>query len=428
MKFYELSRQERLAQLQYQNILSAKSADYLLKKPALSDQVLNAMVENNLGEFNLPFGVADNFVINGQQYLIPMVTEEPSVIAAASNGAKRVQAGGGFTTTVNERFLKAQVIVGQITDFTNFSNRVTEVTATIKRVANDAHPSMVKRGGGLDHLSITKVGTNFAEVGLWIDPVAAFGANLANTIAEAVANYLQTSILTGREEIIAAILSNSGSKMLATTECTVPFTALATKKMSGEQVAQRIATLNQFAQLNADRGATENKGILNGIFAIALATGNDVRALSAAVTAYLMAKHQTVLSSWQIDLQQQTLTGQLTLPLTIGRVGGAINSLPGAQISLEILQQPTVEQLMGMMASVGLANNLAALRALVTSGIQAGHMRLQSANLAIQAGATGTEIATLQQQLNQASHADLALAQDLLQQLRDKKGERENDN
>ncbi|WP_270330035.1 hydroxymethylglutaryl-CoA reductase, degradative [Lapidilactobacillus dextrinicus] len=427
MKFYELSRQERLAQLQQQGILSATSSEYLLNKPALSDQVLSAMVENNLGQFNLPFGVADNFVIDGQSYLIPMVTEEPSVIAAASNGAKRVAAGGGFTTTVKERLLKAQVIIANVTDFADFTARFNEITDNLKQVANDAHPSIVRRGGGLHHFSINQVGSKFVEVELWIDPVAAFGANLANTIAEAVAQYLQTNMLNDQELITAAILSNSGQKMLAKVTCKVPFEVLATKKMSGQQVAQRIATLNDFAHLNADRGATENKGILNGVFAVALATGNDVRALSAATAAYLNAQNPTVLSTWQADLKTQTLLGQLTLPLTIGSVGGAINSLPGAQISLEILQQPTVEKLMGIMASVGLANNLAALRALVTSGIQAGHMRLQSANLAIQAGATGSEITTLQQQLNQANRADLALAQALLQQLRDKKGEQEND-
>ncbi|WP_225420456.1 hydroxymethylglutaryl-CoA reductase, degradative [Lapidilactobacillus bayanensis] len=428
MKFYELSRQERLNQLQQQGVLSTASSAYLLKKPALDEQVLNAMVENNLGEFNLPLGVADNFVINGQKYVVPMVTEEPSVIAAASNGAKRVALGGGFATTVTERLLKAQIIVTQVTNFADFAARIKDVTAKIRQVANDAHPSIVQRGGGFDHLTVSQVGDNFAEVGLWLNPVAAFGANLANTIAEAVAAYLQANILIGQEAVLAAILSNVGSKMLVTTECTVPVTVLATKKIAGITVAQRLVALNQFAHLNADRGTTENKGILNGIFAVALATGNDLRALSSAITTYLMTEQQNVLSTWQLNLEQQTLTGRLTLPLTIGSVGGAINSLPSAQISLEILQQPTIEQLMGIMASTGLANNLAALRALVTSGIQAGHMRLQSANLAIQAGAVGSEIATLQQQLNRSNHSDLAMARAMLQQLRDKKVNKNNDN
>lgn len=421
MKFYELTRQQRLVQLQEAGVLSAASVDYLASKPTLSDQVLTAMVENTLGEFNLPLGVADNFVINGRQYFVPMVTEEPSVIAAASNGAKRVAAGDGFTTQVTTRLLKAQVIVTHVTDFASFSKRIVAATTQIQQVANDAHPSIVQRGGGFDHLTVQQTGADFAEISLWINPVAAFGANLANTIAEAVAHYLQENILIAAEEILAAILSNSGQKMLVTTQCEIPIAALATAKMSGLQVAQRIVTLNEFAHLNADRGATENKGILNGIFAVALATGNDVRAISAAITAYLLTTQQTVLSKWQFSADTTQLVGELIVPLTIGSVGGAINSLPAAQISLEILGQPYVEELMGIIASAGLANNLAALRALVTNGIQAGHMRLQSANLAIQAGAVDAEITTLQQQLNQAPRADLALAQRLLQQLRENK-------
>ncbi|MFD1466156.1 hydroxymethylglutaryl-CoA reductase, degradative [Lapidilactobacillus mulanensis] len=418
MKFYELSRQERLASLREGGQLTAESYTYLLEKPALNESILNAMVENSIGQFNLPFGIADHFLIDGQVYFVPMVTEEPSVIAAASNGAKRVASSGGFTTVASEHLLKAQVIIHGVTNHDELTKRLTNAEAAIKRVAISARPSLVRRGGGVRQIEYNQLPEGYEELALWIDPVDAFGANMANTIAEAVAKYLQVAVLQDDERILTAILSNTGEKMTVTIECAVNWSQLATDQLSGEEVATRIAELNHFSTLNPDRAVTENKGILNGVFAVALATGNDLRAISASVSHYLQTTSTPVLSQWQLDHEQQLLRGSLTLPLPIGSVGGAINSLPATQISLELLHNPSAKDLMSIIASVGLTNNLAALRALVTNGIQAGHMHLQTANLAIQAGATGDEIEVLHEKLNQVSQADLTLAKKLLQQLR----------
>lgn len=420
MKFYQLSRADRLTWLKQAGYLTDESEQRLLAQTPLAEAVLSAMVENSLGEFGLPMGVADHFLIDGHEYFVPMVTEEPSVIAAASNGAKRVAASGGFQTVEVSHLLKAQVIINGVTNQVSLTKRLTDAQSAIETVIIEAHPSLQKRGGGLRQIEINHFADGYSELALWIDPVAAFGANMANTIAEAVGTYIQQALLKKDEQVLAAVLSNSGEKMTVTVTCQVDFTQLATAEFSGQQVALKIAALNHYAALDIDRAATENKGILNGIFAVGLATGNDLRAISAAVTDYLCGANRPVLSTWQLDQHAEVLRGRLTIPLPVGRVGGAINSLPNARVSLELLQHPSVETLMSIIASVGLANNLAALRALVTNGIQAGHMALQTANLAIQAGATGEEIGWVQQQLNQHQPANLALAQQLLQQFRNR--------
>ncbi|WP_261806209.1 3-hydroxy-3-methylglutaryl-CoA reductase [Lapidilactobacillus luobeiensis] len=423
MKFYELSRSARLAQLVTQGCLTATSATYLTEKPALADEVLTAITENDLGQFVLPYAVADHFLIDGQRYLVPMVTEEPSVVAAASNGAQRIAAGGGFKTVTVSHQLKAQVLLTGITDFATLNQRIQAQAQQLQAVAAAAHPSIVRRGGGLRELALSEKGQGTASLDLWIDPQAAFGANLANTIAEAVAGFLQSSILQGDEQVLAAILSNSGARMIAQIQAQVPYERLATAQLTGATVAAKIVALNQFAQRDADRASTENKGVLNGIFAVTLATGNDLRAVSAAITDQLQRQSQLTLATWQDHPADERLLGELTIALPVGRVGGAINSLPAAKISLELLGEPQVTTLMSIIASAGLANNLAALRSLVTSGIQAGHMRLQAANLAIQAGAQGAEIATLTQQLNAQAKPDLARAQALLTIIRAQKKE-----
>ena len=421
MKFYELSRTERIQQLVAQGQLDTDSAAYLLTKPALTDDVLAAITENDLGQFVLPLAVANHFLIDGQSYFVPLVTEEPSVVAAASNGAQRIAAGGGFQTLQVQHQLLAQVILTGVADFADLQTRVDQSLAQIQAVAAAAHPSIVRRGGGLREVQLVRQKNDWASLNLWIDPQAAFGANLANTIAEAVADYIQAQVLQNSEQVLAAILSNSGARMQVRVQGQVPYAQLATATQSGPMVAAQIVKLNQFAQADCDRASTENKGVLNGVFAATLATGNDLRAVSAAVTAQLQAQAQLTLATWVDQPEQQCLQGQVNLPLPIGRVGGAINSLPAAKISLALLGQPTVTTLMSIIASVGLANNLAALRSLVTTGIQAGHMRLQAANLAIQAGAQGKEIAALTTALNHQRQVDLALAQTLLQQIRQKK-------
>lgn len=419
--FYELTRKQRLQKLQAQGYLDTSTYQDLLAKPALSEELITAMTENALGQFSLPFGVAPHFVVDGKAYLVPMVTEEPSVIAAASNGAKRVRTGGGFTVVKTQHLVKAQLILTGVKDALALKQALQVHNTAIFQAARQAQPGIVARGGGLQSWQLIASPLDFAQMALWIDPVAAFGANMANTIAEGIAKYLQAQDFFAGIEVLAAILSNSGMKMMAQVQAAIPWSALATSELAGKEVAARMVKLHQFAKVDDDRATTENKGILNGVFAVDLATGNDLRALSSAVSTYLQSADSPVLSHWQNDDRTQCLHGDLALPLPIGVVGGAINSLPGAQTSLAILQKPTLSELMGVMAAVGLANNLSALRALVSTGIQAGHMRLQRSNLAIQAGAKSTEIAGLTAQLNDLQISDLKKARAQLAKLRRKR-------
>lgn len=410
MKIYEMSNQQRIDYLLSENIIDRAQADFLAKKRPLTEDLANSLSENQIGIFGLPYGFATDFLINGKDYFVPMVIEEPSVIAAASNGAKRIKANGGFQVVTSPHIMYGQIVLEGTSD--ELLDRLVANKAKIIESANAARKSLLKRGGGVVSLTFEKV-ANDTEILLGVNTVDAMGANIVNSMLETIAP--QISELTGHD-VLCAILSNSGKSQLVEVEARVNFADLKTKQMSGQEVAERIVRLSNFSKHSVMRAVTHNKGIMNGIDAVLLATGNDFRAEEAAAHSFYAQDGYQPFSDWQIKDGQ--LMGTLKLPIEIGSVGGAIKALPMAQLSLTIMDINNSQELQSVIASVGLANNLSALRALVTTGIQSGHMSLQSKSLAVSAGAKGDEIIEVSKLLNNSKDYTLEKASELLEKLR----------
>lgn len=410
MKFYQLSRQARLAQLQEAGALTATDGATMLANTPLPAQVAASMTENQLTQYALPEGLVQDVWLNGTAYQVPLVTEEPSVVAAANNAAKLIGAHGGFQVHSQRLGMIGQIVFQQVPDVQAKAQLLRNKAEAIETIAAQAYPSIYKRGGGLRAQTVTVVGTDFLKLELLVDTKAAMGANMVNRICEAVAT--QASQWLGQAPLLA-ILSNNAPQDLTTAKVCLPVAALAKGTLSGATVAQRIAGATTFASLDVNRAVTHNKGIMNGVIGVVQAYGNDTRAISAGVHSYAVkdGRYQP-LSQWTVT--QDGLVGRLALPLPIGTVGGSIGIVPMAQANQRLGQALTPEIMQAQIVAVGLASNLAALRALVTEGIQKGHMHLQYKSLAIQAGATGATIAWLQDRLAQVATPNLATAQRLL--------------
>ena len=424
MKFYERDTESRLRLLAAEGSLATQDLELLSDCAALPRAVAEHLIENQIGVFPVPLGLAEHMLVDGHAYRVPMATEEPSVIAAVSNAAQRVARSGGFHTQVLREGIPAQIV------FLDHSHTREDVQATqmqeflaarqdtITCVADDAHPTLRSHGGGLRSVT-AQAHDGFLEFDLLIDPGEAMGANIVNTIAQAVARYLGSQ-LPGHEPLMA-ILSNATAQQRVRASAEITMQSLATSDMSGETVARRIVEAARFAQCSGLRAATHNKGVMNGINAVVLATGNDTRNVSAAAYADLDDSRRTW-TTWTIRTEGRKpglLRGTIDIPLPIGSVGAAISTLPMAGLAMRLLGQPSASQLMGIMASVGLASNLSAMRALVTRGIQAGHMKLQLSSLAMMAGAQGRELDDLTAALrHNPAQANLTEARRLLTQLR----------
>lgn len=410
-KFYELTTAERLAQLVAEGNLSAEDAALLQPATALPDDVASHLSENQIGQFTLPLGVVRDLPVNGTMRQVAMATEEPSVVAAASNGARIAGLNGGVKATAAPHRVVAEVVFDEVPDLAAAQALLKVHEAELFQVAQAAHPSIVKRGGGLKQVT-TMVVDRFLKLRLVIDPSQAMGANISNTIAEAVAAAAGAWL---DQPALVAILTNA-SVQLTTAAVSLDPATLATKDEAGAVIARRIAALSDLAQVDPERAATHNKGIMNGVEAAVLATGNDTRAVAAAVSAYSQGRP---LSTW--TLVDGQLKGQIRLPLPVGVVGGAISALPLAPVTLRLGGFKTVAMLQESLAALGLVQNLAALRALAGPGIQAGHMALQANALAMAAGAQGEEITQVAAAL-QTERKELAVAKRLLTQLRTKAG------
>ncbi|WDF83491.1 hydroxymethylglutaryl-CoA reductase, degradative [Lacticaseibacillus pabuli] len=408
-KFYELSREDRIAQLLADARLSQAAATHLLANEPLPEATAAHLTENQIGQFPLPLGVVHHLQVNGVSREVAIAGEEPSVVAAASNGARMANLGGGVTGVAPDMHVVDAEIV-----FANAPEVATVVQAhrlQIFTVAESAHPSIVRRGGGLKAIHTDTTG-QFTKIILSVDVQEAMGANIVNTIAEAVAAYLEAT--TGLRRLFA-ILSNY-SEQTTRAEVTIPHAALATKQATGAHIAAQIALASQFAQLDVSRATTNNKGIMNGVSGAAIALGNDYRALEAGVYAFAASTGTyQPLSTWENSEGQ--LHGVIELPIQVGTVGGAIGALPLAKVSQQLAQITCVREEQEVLASLGLVQNLAALRALVGPGIQSGHMALAAGSLAISAGAKGSEVTVLTAQL-QGKKQSLALAKTLLAQIR----------
>lgn len=413
--FAKLSPTERIEALLKEGLLTWDEAQILKEQKGLPLSIADQLTENVLSTFDLPFSLAPYFLINGRDYVLPMVTEEPSVVAAASFAAKLIQRSGGFTTQVHQRQMIGEIALTDVEDMEVASKRILEDKKTLLQLANEAYPSIVMRGGGARDLWVENKG-DFLIVYLAVDPKEAMGANMLNTMLEALTDRIHE--LSGGQALMA-ILSNLATRSLVSARCAIDFKALSRNPDEAIEIAHRMELASQLAQVDPYRAATHNKGIFNGIDALVLATGNDWRAIEAGAHAYAaQSGSYKGLSHWTSQPKEKKLYGEITLPMPVATKGGSIGLNPTVQVSHRLLGEPSAIELAGIIASLGLAQNLAALKALVTTGIQAGHMKLQARSLALLAGAKEEEVPRLVSQLLENKPFNLEKAQTLLQELR----------
>ncbi|MBI5257858.1 MAG: hydroxymethylglutaryl-CoA reductase, degradative [Burkholderiales bacterium] len=392
----------------------------LLRQPgALPVATANGMVENVIGTFELPLAVAGNFRVNGRDVLVPMVVEEPSVVAAASYMAKIARECGGFRTSSTGPLMRAQVQVLDVADPYGARHALLAARDEIIALANSRDHVLVGLGGGCRDIEVhvfpdTPRGAMLV-LHLIVDVRDAMGANTVNTMAEAVASRVET--LT-HGTVRLRILSNLADLRLARASVRVPAEALATREFAGERVVEGVIDAATFAAVDPYRAATHNKGIMNGIDPVIVATGNDWRAVEAGAHAYACrGGRYTSLTHWERD-HAGALVGSIELPLPVGLVGGATRTHPLARLALKILGVKTAQELAEITVAVGLAQNMAALRALATEGIQRGHMALHARNIALVAGATGAEIDWVARRLVEAGDVRADRAVSLLAECR----------
>ena len=417
--FYKLTTAERVhAVAEWAGLTPAEQQ--ILLAGGLSAEQASHMIENGIGTHALPLGIAANFLINGRPYLIPMAVEEPSVLAAVSNAAKMIGDGGGFHTEASQPVMIGQIQLLDVPDMEAAVQIIEANKQLLMDSADSISQNIVRRGGGARGVIArpfphTPVGPMLI-VHLHYDCRDAMGANAVNTAVEHLAPLL-AELTGGRTNL--RILSNLTDQRTATARCTVPAGSLAPKGMDGREVAQRIAEANAFAIVDPYRAATHNKGIMNGIDAVCIATGNDWRALEAGAHAYAATASRagngqySALTDWHVD-ENGDLFGEITLPLSVGIVGGATKVHPTAQIAMKILDVQSAAELAQVMACVGLAQNLAAIRALATNGIQAGHMRMHARQVALAAGAADGHVERIAQQLYREQNFRVERAREIL--------------
>jgi hydroxymethylglutaryl-CoA reductase len=398
--FYNRSVEERAALLREQVGLDLEEVA-ILRGAGLGLDRANQMIENVVGVHELPLGIATNFQVNGQDVLVPMVIEEPSVVAGASLAAKLARTGGGFQAHTTDPVMIGQIQVLDLTDPWAARFDLLSQKARLLGAADEVDPIIVSLGGGARDLQVRVVSSSpvgpMLVVHLLFDCRDAMGANAVNTAVERLAPLVEE--ITGGRAVLR-ILSNLADQRLARARCAIPITALAFDDFDGARVAQGIIEAWAFAAADPYRAATHNKGILNGIDAVLVATANDWRAVEAGAHAYAARSGRySSLSTWGLDEKQGTLVGTLELPLAIGTVGGATGVHPAARVALKILGVRSARELAEFLAAVGLAQNLAAIRALATEGIQRGHMSLHARQVAMAAGAMGEDVARIAEQM-----------------------------
>ena len=414
--FYKLSPKERLAIIKDFAGLTDEEVRFLENTGSLPIDVADHMVENVIGVMPEPLGIGMNFQINGKDYLIPMATEEPSVIAAASYAAKMVRDGGGFRTSSTAPIMIGQIQVVNIAHAGYAKTQVLESKSEILKKANEQDPVLNSFGGGAKDLDARVIETSLGEmliVHLYVDCRDAMGANAVNTMAEAVSPMIE-KITGGR--VYLRIISNLAVKRMAKAWCTVPKEAV-----GGEAVVDGVAYASAFATADPYRAATHNKGAMNGIIAVVLATGNDHRAIEAGGHAYAAFNGAyTTFSKWTKN-KNGDLEGEIELPMAVGLIGGAVKTHPTARIAMKILGVKSANEFAEILAAVGLAQNLAALRALSSEGIQRGHMSLHARNIAITAGAKDELVDLVAERMVKERKVRVDRAKEILDELAKKK-------
>lgn len=417
--FYQQSLAERLATVAAWAGLDDAGQAALQGAGGLTLAQAEHMIENVIGLYALPMGIATNFLINGVDYLIPMVVEEPSIVAGVSYAAKLARAGGGFSASADDPVMIGQLQVLGLADLDEAAQRIWAARDRLLAEADCCDRTLVSLGGGARGLELrpfpqTPVGPMLV-VHLLFDVRDAMGANAINTTCERLAPLIE-EITGGRVNL--RILSNLADRRKASASCMVPADALGTEGMSGAQVVRGIVEAAVFAQIDPYRAATHNKGVMNGMDAVAVATGNDWRALEAGAHAWAARDGRyTSLTEWWQD-EAGNLRGRIELPVAVGIVGGATRAHPVARVALKILGVRTAGELAQVMAAVGLAQNLAAIRALATEGIQRGHMSLHARQIALAAGATEAEVGEVARRLVQEGQITAARAAEVLRELR----------
>jgi len=372
--FRDLDLAARRRVLGEQCALPASELDAALDGGGLSVETANKMIENAIGTLALPFGVTLNVRVNGADYLVPMAIEEPSVVAAASHAAKRVRAGGGFTATATDPLMAAQIEVHDVADPAGAVARIAAAQAELLEKAAAAVPGIVERGGGPREIAARDLGEGFVVAEVLVHVCDAMGANMVNTVAEALGE--RVAELAGGT-LGLRILTNFCDRRLTCVTARVPVAEFACRRASGAEAAAGVASASRFAELDPYRAVTHNKGIMNGVDAVVMATGNDWRAVEAAAHAYAARSGvYRPLATWRVVDGGAVLEGKMEIPLPLGTVGGALRAHRGARLALELLGMPNAAELAMVAAATGLASNLAALRAMATEGINRGHMAL----------------------------------------------------
>jgi len=395
--------------------LTSEELQLMHNTGALRFEDANRMVENVIGAMPVPLGVAANFLINGKDYLIPMAIEEPSVIAAASNGARMARVKGGFTTSSTKPIMIGQIQVVNIKDPPKAREAVLKIKRQIIKRANEQDPILTSLGRGAKDIQVKildSIAGPMVIVELLVDCGDAMGANAVNTMAEAVTPIIEDAT-SGK--VYLRIISNLADRRLARAKCVV-----AKEVVGGEEVIDGIVQAYAFALSDPYRCTTHNKGVMNGISAVVLATGNDTRAIEAGAHAYAARSGRYLpLTTWEKN-KDGDLVGTIELPMAIGLVGGATRVHPVAKVNVKILGVKTANELGEIITAVGLAQNLAALRALAAEGIQRGHMSLHARNVAMEAGATGDLVDIVAKRMIEEKRVRLERAEQLIEKLRKK--------
>lgn len=416
--FYKMSvtaRRKLIAQI---HELSHEEKNELFSDHPLLVNTADKMIENVIGTYQLPLGLGLNFLINQKEYTIPMAIEEPSVVASASYIAKIVREAGGFTTESTDRVMIGQIQVIGCPDLHAAKEAVMAEKTCLLKQANEAYPSIVNRGGGANDLDVRILNEEanspyqqMLVLHIYVDTCDAMGANIINTMVESLAPSIE-EITKGK--VYLRILSNLADRCLARAKCVIPPELLESDGFTGEEVRDGVVLAYEFAASDPYRAVTHNKGIMNGIDPVVIATGNDWRAVEAGAHAYASRAGQYgSMTTWSVD-KHGHLVGELELPMSLGIVGGATRVHPMAKLALELLDVESAAELSEVIVAVGLAQNLGALKALVTDGIQKGHMALHSRSVAVAAGATGELVDLIADQLVQTGDIRVGKAKQLL--------------
>lgn len=417
--FYKMTVEDRKQYIIDLFNLTEEEANQLLNPISLPEETADNMIENVIGTFSLPMGLGLNFKINEKDYVVPMVVEEPSIIASASYIAKIVRDAGGFTTEATERIMIGQIQVVGCSDFDAAKKSILNEKEMLIQAANDAYPSLVARGGGAVDLDVRMLNegestySQMLVVHLYVNTCDAMGANIINTMAESLAPVVE-HLTSGK--VYLRILSNYADRCLAKAKCVIPPHLLDSEGFSGEEVRDGVVHAYEFAASDPYRAVTHNKGIMNGIDPVIIATGNDWRAVEAGAHAYATRNGQySSMTTWSKD-EAGNLVGELELPMSLGIVGGASRVHPMAKVAYKLLNISSAKELAQVVVAVGLAQNLGALKALATDGIQKGHMALHSRSVAMAAGATGEMVDMVAKKLVEEKEIRVGYAKKLLEE------------